>query len=170
MDSTLETSGLLTETYLQLRITNEVSERICMYLVTVLLLQPFGALTILYHHWLSTDMLESSLREWKTILVGFSLAQVVKWWSWWKLNLMVVMMIDEDENRDEDSNCKPAAMLQDSSLERHWLQCYLKPPGSLEKKGPTEIMLKQLLGTSTPAYFHTSWSRASCCDASWAWI
>lgn len=49
MDS-LENSGLLTETYLQLRITNEVSESICMYLVTVLLLQRYGALTILYHH------------------------------------------------------------------------------------------------------------------------
>lgn len=50
MDSTLENSGLLTETYLQLRITNEVSGSICMYLVTVLLLQPYGALTILYPH------------------------------------------------------------------------------------------------------------------------
>ena len=43
-------------------------------------------------------------------------------------------MIDEDENRDEDSNCKPTGMLQHSSLERHWLQCYLKLPGSLEEK------------------------------------
>ena len=65
---------------------------------------------------------------------------------------------DEDKDSNDENSNKAAAMLQHSSLERHWLQCYLKPPGSLEKKGPPEIMLKQLLGTSTPAYFHTSWS------------
>lgn len=41
---------------------------------------------------------------------------------------------DEDKDSNDENSNKATVMLQDSSLERHWLQCYLKLPGSLEEK------------------------------------
>ena len=83
----------------------------------------------------------------ENMLVGFSLAQVFKWWSWWKLNLMVVMMSDGDENQDEDKDSN-----DENSNTMFQLQGHRNAPGLQPRKALAAMLSKatRVLGTKRP--------------------